>query len=272
MESLSTFLNLDSIRTLGTDDPCFLDAIVGQHKTLRVEELHLHTMRLRNYSNDLAQMPYLLTLIIDYNTPQTYTGLYLSPVSMPKLQNLCCPAFIAQYIIPGRPLKNIDIYTPVFRERTIPTPSTLLRLIQLSTAPIKKLHIPTCVYLESPREFGNTFPDLDELCLTLMAERLDDTVCHSNSSKIINNLICLSAHSQFAEQVSAITDGASTGLLPISHLTIRFKDILKLCKWVFYLADQAKMATRLHCAIPALESIDFVTWDQMGWTWRLQYS
>jgi hypothetical protein len=77
---------------------------------------------------------------------------------------------------------------------------------------------------------------------------------------------------QFAEQVSAITDGASTGLLPISHLRIRFSDRLKHCKWVFNLAEQAKMATRLHQAIPALKSIDFVTWNDMGWTWRLRYS
>jgi hypothetical protein len=41
---------------------------------------------------------------------------------------------------------------------------------------------------------------------------------------------------------------------------------------VFDLAEQAKMATRLHQAIPALKSIDFVTWDEMGWTWRLRYS
>jgi len=32
------------------------------------------------------------------------------------------------------------------------------------------------------------------------------------------------------------------------------------------------MATRLHRAIPALKIIDFVTWDEMGWTWRLRYS
>ena len=72
--------------------------------------------------------------------------------------------------------------------------------------------------------------------------------------------------------MSAITDGASTGLLPISHLRIRFSDRLKHCKWVFNLAEQAKKATRLHQAIPALKSIDFVTWDDMGWTWRLRYS
>jgi hypothetical protein len=87
-----------------------------------------------------------------------------------------------------------------------------------------------------------------------------------------NNLIYLSAHSQFADQVSAISVGAATGPLPISHLTIRFSDRLRRCKWVFILAEQAKMATRLHCAIPALKSIDFVTWDGMGWTWRLRYS
>jgi hypothetical protein len=72
--------------------------------------------------------------------------------------------------------------------------------------------------------------------------------------------------------VSAITDCASTGLLPISHLSIRFSDLLYHCNWVFDLAEQAKMATRLHQAIPAHKSIDFVTWDEMGWTWRLQYS
>jgi hypothetical protein len=82
----------------------------------------------------------------------------------------------------------------------------------------------------------------------------------------------LSAYPQFAEQVSAITDSASAGLLPISHLSIRFSDRLKQCNWVFNLADQAIMATRLHQAIPALKSIDFVTWDEMGWTWRLRYS
>jgi hypothetical protein len=60
--------------------------------------------------------------------------------------------------------------------------------------------------------------------------------------------------------------------LPIRHLTIRFSDHLGHCKWVFNLAAQAKMATRLHQTIPALKSIDFVTWDEMGWTWQLRYS
>ena len=32
------------------------------------------------------------------------------------------------------------------------------------------------------------------------------------------------------------------------------------------------MATQLHRAIPGLTSIDFVTWDEVGWTWRLRYS
>jgi hypothetical protein len=72
--------------------------------------------------------------------------------------------------------------------------------------------------------------------------------------------------------VSAITDGASAGPLPISHLSIRFDDILEQFKWVFHLAEQAKMATRLHQAIPALKSIDFGTSDELGWTWRLRYS
>jgi hypothetical protein len=72
--------------------------------------------------------------------------------------------------------------------------------------------------------------------------------------------------------VSAITDGASAGPLPISHLSIRFGDLLERCNWVFNLAEQAKMATRLHQAIPALKSTDFVTSDEMGWTWRLRYS
>ena len=72
--------------------------------------------------------------------------------------------------------------------------------------------------------------------------------------------------------MSTIIDGASARLLPISHLRIRFGDLLKRCKWVFNLAGQAKMATRLYRVIPALKSIDFVTLDGMGWTWRLQYS
>jgi hypothetical protein len=77
---------------------------------------------------------------------------------------------------------------------------------------------------------------------------------------------------QFTEQVSAVIDGAFAGLLPISHLSIRFGDHLKQCKWVFILAGQAKTANLLHRAIPALKSIDFVTLDEVGWTWRLRYS
>jgi hypothetical protein len=44
MKSLSTFLNLDSIRTLKTDNIYLLDAIVSQCKTLNM-------MRLEHYSN-----------------------------------------------------------------------------------------------------------------------------------------------------------------------------------------------------------------------------
>jgi hypothetical protein len=129
-------------------------------------------------------MPYLLTLTIDIVSQIDV----VSPMSMPNLQNLRCPLYMAQYIIPGRPLKNIDIYSVGVGEDNISKPSALLRLIQLSTAPIKKLHVPTFVYLESPHEFGNAFPDLDELTLTLHSKSdTTDTVRHLNSSTIINN-------------------------------------------------------------------------------------
>jgi hypothetical protein len=196
MESLSTFLNLDSIRILRTDDPYFLDAIVRRCKTLRVEKLHLHAMRLGNYSNYLAHMPYLLTLVIDYSNSQThnYPTLDLSTVSMPKLQNLRCPAFIAQCIIRGRPLKNIDIYN---WEQNMSWHSTLLllHLIRKSPAPIIKLHVSARVYLKFSNEFWYTFPDLDELTLTLLSEwgKTHMSVRHSNSSAIqINNQFNLS--------------------------------------------------------------------------------
>jgi hypothetical protein len=197
MKSLSTFINLDSIRILRTDDRHFLDVVVSQCKTLHVEKLHLNMMRLEHHSNITqlnyqVQMPYLITLTIDVSS-RIHVASDLSPVLkafMPKLQNLRCPVFIAQHLIPGRPLENIDIYSVGVREDNISEPSALLRLIQLSTAPIKKLHIPTFVYLASPREFGNTFPDLDELTLTLRSKSdTTDTVRHSNSSAIIITLI-----------------------------------------------------------------------------------
>jgi hypothetical protein len=78
--------------------------------------------------------------------------------------------FIAQYLIPGQPLKNVDIYSFEDSEDNISEPSDLLRLIQLSIAPIEKLHVPMSVYLESPREFANAFPGLDELSLTFCSE------------------------------------------------------------------------------------------------------
>jgi hypothetical protein len=185
-ESLSTFLNLDSIRILRIDNRYFLDAVVSQCKALNMMCLE-HNSNIMRF-NYLAQMPYLLTLNINTGYTQTYAALDLSPMSMPKLQNLRCPVFLAQYIIPGRPLKNIDIYSFSYIETNMFKPSALLRLIQLSTASIKKLHVPTSVYLESPHEFGNTFPDLDELSLTLRSESdVTNTVRNSNSSAIINN-------------------------------------------------------------------------------------
>jgi hypothetical protein len=190
MKSLSTFLNLDSIRILRTDNLNFLNTVVSRCETLYVEKLYLDMQRYINIPllDHLAQMPYLLTLTIDISYAKTHEAFDLSPVSMPKLQNLRCPVFIAQSLIPGRPLKNIDIYSIGLSEDNISEPSALLHLIQLSTAPIKKLHVPTFVYLESPREFGNAFPDLDELTLTLLSESdTTDTVCLSNSSTIINN-------------------------------------------------------------------------------------
>jgi hypothetical protein len=217
MKSFSTFLNLDSIRILRTFDPFFLAAVISQ--TLHVEKLHLNMICFEHYSsitpfNCLVQMPHLLTLIIDDSgfTP-THVELDLPPMSIPKLQNLRCPVFMAPYLIPGRPLKDIDIYNIEDSEDEFPDsiseppnsiseppnsiseppnsisePPDLLRLIQLSTAPIEKLHVPMSVYLETPREFGNAFPDLDELSLTLCSEwDTTNTVCHPNSSAIINN-------------------------------------------------------------------------------------
>jgi hypothetical protein len=196
MKSFSTFINLDSIRILRTDDPYFLAAVVSQDKTLHIEKLHLNMVHSGNNTSItpfiyLAQMPYLLTLTIDVSS-QIHVALDLSPMSTPKLQNLRCPVFLAQRLIPGRPLKNIDIYSFGVSEDNISKPSALLRLIQLSTASIKKLHVPTFVYLESPREFGNAFPDLEELSLTLRSESdTTVTVRHSNSSTIIITVINL---------------------------------------------------------------------------------
>jgi hypothetical protein len=134
-------------------------------------------------------MPNLLTLNIEDRYSQIYVVSDLSPVFMefmPKLQNLRCPVYMAQYFIPGRPLKNIDIYN--FGVSKDNEASALLRLFQLSTASIKQLHVPAFVYLESPREFGNTFPDLDELTLTLRSESdTIDIVRHLNSSALTIN-------------------------------------------------------------------------------------
>jgi hypothetical protein len=190
MKFLSTFLNLDSIRILRTDNLNFLDTVVSRCETLYVEKLYLDMWRYTNIPrlDHLAQMPYLLTLIIDTSYSETHEAFDLSPVSMPKLQNLRCPVFIAQYIIPGRPLKNIDIYSFEDSEDNISNPSDVLPLIQLSTAPIEKLHVPTFVYLESPREFENAFSDLDELTLTLRSKwDTTGTVRYLNSSSIINS-------------------------------------------------------------------------------------
>jgi hypothetical protein len=200
MESFSTFLNLDSIRILKTDNPSFLAAVISRGETHHVEKLHMNRICFEHYSsitplNCLAQMPHLLTLLIDHAMySDTYDKLDLLPVTIPKLQNLRCPVYMAPCLIPGRPLKSIDIYSFPDREDDfsepsdiISEPSDLLRLIKLSTVPIKKLHVPTFIYLESPREFWDAFPDLDELSLTLSELDATDTARHFNSSAIINH-------------------------------------------------------------------------------------
>jgi hypothetical protein len=144
-------------------------------------------------------MPNLLTLNIEIKYSRFYVVSDLSPVFMefmPRLQNLRCPVFMAQYLIPGRPLKNVDVYR--FGISKDNEASALLHLFQLSTASIRQLRVPTFVYLESPREFANTFPDLDELTLTFGSQEID-SVGHLNSSAItlINLMsVCVAADGQ----------------------------------------------------------------------------
>jgi hypothetical protein len=55
----------------------------------------------------------------------------------------------------------------------------------------------------------------------------------------------------------------------VNHISLRFKDHIKQCNWVFHLPEQSRMAAILRVAFPSLTSVDFLVQDNLGWTWHL---
>jgi hypothetical protein len=61
----------------------------------------------------------------------------------------------------------------------------------------------------------------------------------------------------------------------INHLSLRFRDFITQCNWIFDLPKQSRMAALLRVAFPSLTSIDFLILDNLmrtwlGWTWHFQ--
>jgi len=83
---------------------------------------------------------------------------------------------MAPFLVPGQPLKEIDLYYTVtpwssdfLPENVSEIPPAdglaLFHLVQQSTVPIEVLRIPAHVYLASAYSFSDAFPHLNELTL-----------------------------------------------------------------------------------------------------------
>lgn len=205
MASLSDFICSDTnknLHALYTDDEIFFEAFMTHSCAPYLEELELDLFESQftfNLLFHLGQMRSLKTLSITpwffhSRTTATVTWDMSSPVSLPELQHLHCPAFMASSLVPGRPLKVIDLY--YFQDRYVDTPLehishiptkhglALFHLIQRSTAFVEVLRIPAHVYLASSHLFTDAFPRLNELCLRFPEIRYDSIMTSDTVSKL----------------------------------------------------------------------------------------
>jgi hypothetical protein len=204
LRSLASFINFDAIRTLRTNIRVFFDAITlfNQNKTLpQIKELRCTINDFRKFLFFLDRVPSLATLSIDFENNVDLMTSIPSDASklIPNLVTLRCPALLLPYLISGRPVTNIDVLgRSRVRRYVTPEPSELIRLIQLSSAPIKVLHLSVNIYLDCACLLGDAFPELEELDMNV-----DTMTCNTRNVRLpysfhftfINNLFYVLSYS-----------------------------------------------------------------------------
>jgi hypothetical protein len=185
LRSLASFINFDAIRTLHLNNSDFVDAFIllDQNKTLpQIEELRCTISDFGKLLLFLDRVPNLATLSIDVK----FNGVIMRSIPsdasklIPNLVTLRCPASLAPYLISGRPVTDIEVYLPMFHaylDETIES-SELIRLIQLSSAPIKVLHLSVNIYLDCACLVG-AFPELEELDMNV-----DTPTCNTRNVRL----------------------------------------------------------------------------------------
>jgi hypothetical protein len=282
--SLTSFINFDMIRTLRINNTDIFEAITlfNQNKTLpQIKELRCTISDFGKLLLFLARVPNLASLSIDVDIYGVRETSFPSDASklIPNLVTLRCPASLAQYLIPGRPVTDIEVYLArlrVYLYETIES-SELIRLIRLSSAPIKVLHLSVNIYLDCACLFGDAFPELEELDM-----QVDTLTCNTLNVRLSYSFHCpyykqsfLCAFLQFlAGVVSDIANATKFNeaqqqkqCTTINHLSLRFRNYNLL----FDLPEQSRMAALLRVAFPALTSVDFFVQDNLGWTWYLSH-
>jgi len=193
MRSLASFINFDSIRTLHINNSDILDAIIitTQNKTLpRIEELMCTVRDFREFLPFLAQVPNLTTLLIDVDYGTDIIILDPSDTSnlIPNLVTLRCPAPLVPFLISDRPVTDIDAYPSRFRVSgyEILESDDLIQFIRLSSVPIKVLRLPAYIYLNCSCLFGDAFPELEELDMTVNTPK-----CNTSNVRLSYSFHCL---------------------------------------------------------------------------------
>jgi hypothetical protein len=177
---LARIVSSVSLRTLRTDDWGFMKALISQQVDFRMETLMIpfwmskDTIPLQHFFN---RNPSILDLSIiedihieDIQTAEHSNSLAcpllnLATSSLPQLNRLECPTFLLADLVPGRPLKSIQIHPPRFHGEDAPRNENIMLALTRSSASVTVLRVSGDVYdVTICRRF---FPQLDTLILDI---------------------------------------------------------------------------------------------------------
>jgi hypothetical protein len=170
----------------------------------------MHHPRFQKASPFLDRVPNLATLSVDVEYNEDLIKSIPSGTSklIPNLVTLRCPPSLVSYLISGRPVTNIDIYRPLVSRYELPESSELIRLIRLSSVPIKVLHLSVNIYLDCACLFGDAFPELEELDM-----KAATLTCNTRNVRLCRKVFCGSirySKRHLVRQVAGCSGGSSS--------------------------------------------------------------
>lgn len=169
-DDLYTFINPVSLRALKTDNWEFTKVLLSKSADFRIEELSVHlpiaeSSVLVDFLNRTPSITNLSIPHVTHTVMQDLTAcnLTLLPASLPRLETVQCPIFMLTGLVPGRPVKQVDLHVMIVfcGTRMFPDNFSPMASLEQSTAIITTLRVPAYVY--STISFGDPFLHLRKL-------------------------------------------------------------------------------------------------------------